>query len=98
MRIICIFIFFFICIIVFFKYVGWNGCADFIKKIISPYRISRQIVPIVTLAQYLQDFDCVEGAKMVESWILSILSAGNQSLAQRNRDVRVAELFHLFTI
>ena len=32
---------------------------------------------------------------MVESWILSILSAGNQSLAHRNRDVRVAELFHL---
>ena len=41
---------------------------------VTPERIAHQIVPIIKLAQHLTEYQCVEGAKLVEAYISSSLT------------------------
>jgi hypothetical protein len=39
--------------------------AELVKRMITPNRISKQLIPIIKLAECLLDVNCVEGAKMI---------------------------------
>jgi len=39
--------------------------AELVKRMITPNRISKQLIPIIKLAEWLLDVNCVEGAKMI---------------------------------
>ncbi len=51
--------------------IGWNDCADLIEKMISPVRITQQLMPVIKLAHFFMDFDCLEGANLVGDRISS---------------------------
>jgi hypothetical protein len=63
--------------------IGWKDSADLIQKMISPDRIVQQLVPIISLAQHLLNFHCLEGAALVGDLITSLLTNLNNHQAQR---------------
>lgn len=54
---------------IFSFFLGWDDCADLIKRMISFERIIKQLVPLSKLAQYFFDANCFQGAKMIGDWI-----------------------------
>jgi hypothetical protein len=63
--------------------IGWKDSADLIQKMISPDRIVQQLVPIISLAQHLLNFHCLEGAALVGDLISSSLINFNKQQTQR---------------
>ncbi|EFX74642.1 hypothetical protein DAPPUDRAFT_307200 [Daphnia pulex] len=63
--------------------IGWKDSADVIQKMISPDRITQQLVPIISLAQHLLNFHCLEGAVLVGDRISSSLINFNKQQTQR---------------
>ncbi len=54
-----------------FYILGWDDCAELIKIITSPDRISKQLVPTIKLAQRFQDVGCLEGVKLIGECLVS---------------------------
>ncbi|XP_046443523.1 uncharacterized protein LOC124193644 [Daphnia pulex] len=63
--------------------IGWKDSGDLIQKMISPDRIVQQLVPIISLAQHLLNFHCLEGAALVGDRISSSLTNINKQQAQK---------------
>ncbi len=53
--------------------------AELVKRMITPNRISKQLIPIIKLAECLLDVNCVEGAKMIGDAISTLFSTASQS-------------------
>jgi hypothetical protein len=45
--------------------------AELVKRMITPNRISQQLIPIIKLAECLLEVNCVEGATMIGDCISS---------------------------
>jgi hypothetical protein len=57
-----------------FLSIGWHDMAELVERLITPNRISTQLIPIIKLAEYLLEVNCVEGANMVGDSISSSFS------------------------
>ncbi|KAI9558955.1 hypothetical protein GHT06_015744 [Daphnia sinensis] len=50
---------------------GWNVIADLIKKLVTPDRIAKQLIPICKLSKFFLNFNCIEGARVIGDCISS---------------------------
>ena len=62
---------------------------------VAPKWIARQLVPIIKLAQYLTEVECIEGAKMVETCISSALNV-DHPLGKKLAEIDIEDLCQLF--
>ena len=66
-----------------------------IKNLITPDRLSEQLIPIVKLAQHFLDVRCVEGAKVIEFCISSSLITQNSPFAAKLANMPLEDLCRL---
>jgi hypothetical protein len=59
---------------------GWQDISELVERRITPNRILTRLIPIIKLAEYLLEVNCVEEAIMVGDKILApLIKMGHQA-------------------